>query len=97
MNVGSRYQHRIFQDTPLQTQTQTQACGGGGGGGGGRGGGDSGGGRVRHHHRTPVFATVFVEVCLEIFYADNANQRSSFWYFENTSQYSFQRSFRLWV
>ena len=27
MNVGSRYQHRIFQDTSLQTQTQTQACG----------------------------------------------------------------------
>ena len=33
-------------DTPLQTQTHTQACGGGGGGGGGgRGGGGSGGGR----------------------------------------------------
>ena len=30
-------------DTPLQTQTLTQACGGGGGGG--RGGGGSGGGR----------------------------------------------------
>ena len=26
-------------DTPLQTQTHTQACGGGGGGGGGHGGG----------------------------------------------------------
>ena len=34
-------------DTPLQTQTHTQACRGGrgGGGGGGRGGGGSGGGR----------------------------------------------------
>ena len=44
MNVASRYQHRIFQVTPLQTQMQTQACGSGGGGGGGRGGGGSGGG-----------------------------------------------------
>ena len=64
-------------DTPPQTQTHTQACGGcgGGGGGGGHGGGGSGGGRgsddgggaggattARHRHRTPVFASTFVEV-----------------------------------
>ena len=38
-------------DTPLRTQTHTQACGGGGGGGGGggRGSGGSGGGRGGGH------------------------------------------------
>ena len=35
----------LYRDTPLQTQTHTQACGGVGGGvgGGGGGGGDGGG------------------------------------------------------
>ena len=36
---------RIFQNTPGQTSTETQACGGGGDGGGGCGAGGSGGGR----------------------------------------------------
>ena len=45
---GEFVDFRMFLDTPLQTQTQTQACRGGGsdgGSGGGRGDGGSGGGR----------------------------------------------------
>ena len=61
-------------DTPPQTQTQTRACGGGSDGGGGSGfggGGSDGGSRSRPlpppphhlHHRPPVFASEFEEVC----------------------------------